>query len=328
MKFYYRYSFIVSLFFIFSCSASVSIEDKKNKNNKVPGFKGFAQRVLPWGKTGYAEQNNLDSEYMNESEMEVEQLYGLHSKQGAELSSHQRDIDFLNSKIDSIGSDVSLIMNMLKNMQNDMNISKDKSDTTSVNVVSEMAQMQMKVKLNKDRVDKYTMFFDSVRFDMNQKYVILDNEVSTLRKALVEYMSSNSDDFETSDTPKLSDSEYRKLYSEYYRFYINEDYENSIEGFKDLLKADKTHDLSENCQYWMGEAYFAKGEYDIALENFKKVFNFPNEKKEDDAQLKIGICYIKLGDNSKAKKELQNYIDQYPRGEFVSKAKSYLTQLD
>ena len=324
MKFYIKNIAIFFLFLCMGCSA-LSSKDKEVNREKNPGFKGFAQRVLPWGNTGYTE---INEEEMNEDEVEVEQLYGLHNKQGAELSSHQKDIDFLNSKIDSIGSDVSMIMSMLKSMQENLNGSDSNPDTTSVDVVSEMAQMQMKVKLNKDRVDKYTMFFDSVRFDMNQKYVILDNEVSTLRKALVEYMSSNDQDYTKSATPKISDQEYRKLYSQYYRYFINEEYDNSIRGFQDLLMSDKTHDLSENCQYWMGEAYFAKGDYDVALETFKRVFNFPNEKKEDDAQLKIGICYIKIGDNSKAKKELQNYIDQYPRGEFVSKAKSYLTQLD
>ena len=324
MKFYIKNIAIFFLFLCMGCSA-LSSKNKEVNREKNPGFKGFAQRVLPWGNTGYTE---INEEEMNEGEVEVEQLYGLHNKQGAELSSHQKDIDFLNSKIDSIGSDVSMIMSMLKSMQENLNGSDSTPDTTSVDVVSEMAQMQMKVKLNKDRVDKYTMFFDSVRFDMNQKYVILDNEVSTLRKALVEYMSSNDQDYTKSATPKISDQEYRKLYSQYYRYFINEEYDNSIRGFQDLLMSDKTHDLSENCQYWMGEAYFAKGDYDVALETFKRVFNFPNEKKEDDAQLKIGICYIKIGDNSKAKKELQNYIDQYPRGEFVSKAKSYLTQLD
>jgi len=324
MRFYIKNIVISLLFFCIGCSA-LTAKDKDVNREKNPGFKGFVQRSLPWGNSGYEEINQED---MNEDEVEVEQLYGLHNKQGAELSSHQKDIDFLNSKIDSIGSDVSMIMSMLKTMQEDLNGSDNTPDTTSVDVVSEMAQMQMKVKLNKDRVDKYTMFFDSVRFDMNQKYVILDNEVSTLRKALVEYMSSSDDGYSKSITPKISDQEYRKLYSQYYKYYINEEYDNSIRGLQDLLVADKTHDLSENCQYWMGEAYFAKGDYEIALETFKRVFNFPNEKKEDDAQLKIGICYIKIGDNSKAKKELQNYIDQYPRGEFVSKAKSYLTQLD
>ena len=77
------------------------------------------------------------------------------------------------------------------------------------------------VKLNKDRVDRYTMFFDSVRFDMNEKYVILDNEVSTLRKALVEYMSGNNQNFLDSDAPQISDKKYRALYSFY--FWVEKD---------------------------------------------------------------------------------------------------------
>ena len=331
MRFYIRN---VAIFFLLICigCSNVSQKDKDTNKEKNPGFKGFIQRVLPGGSSGYIdtsqELNIEEAEKMTEEEAEVDQLYGLHTKQGAELTSHREDIDFLNAKIDSIGSNVSAIMLLLKDLQQEFSESnKMSNDTTSVNVVGEMAQMQMKVRLNKERVDKYTMFFDSVRFDMNQKYVILDNEVSTLRKALVEYMSSSSD-YTTSTKPALSDEEYRKLYEKYYRFYINEKYDSSIQGFRELLDSNRQHDLSENCQYWMGEAYYAKGQYDIALDTFQKVFDFPNEKKEDDAQLKIGICYIKLDDNAKAKKELQIYIDQYPRGEFVSKAKSYLTQLD
>ncbi|MAV64456.1 MAG: hypothetical protein CMG00_04610 [Candidatus Marinimicrobia bacterium] len=282
---------------------------------------------LPWKKGA----SSPDELFEEEPQVELNQLYGLHNKQGAEIKSHKTDIDYLESKIDSIGSDVLFIKEVLKNLQDQMKINKTsigKEDTTDVNVVGEMAQLQMKVKLNKERVDRYTMFFDSVRFDMNERYVILDNEVSTLRKSLIEYISGSDASFDDVPVKKISDQEFREKYSKYYKNYINEDYDMSIRGFKELLSSNKSHDLSENCQYWMGEAYFAKGQYDIALSEFKKVFGFPNEKKEDDAQLKIGICYIKLEDNAKAKKELQNYIDQYPQGEFVAKAKSYLLQLD
>tara|TARA_Y100000590_G_scaffold260698_1_gene292768 strand:+ start:105 stop:1004 length:900 start_codon:yes stop_codon:yes gene_type:complete len=282
---------------------------------------------LPWKK----EVQDSEATFDEEPNVEIEQLYGLHNKQGAEIVSHKTDIDYLESKIDSIGSDVAFIKDVLNNLQDQMrkNQSTDNAseDTTEVSVVSEMAQLQMKVKLNKDRVDRYTMFFDSVRFDMNQRYVILDNEVSTLRKSLVEYISANDQDLNTT-VKKISDQEFRNRYSKYYKNYINEDYDMSIRGFKELLASNKSHDLSENCQYWMGEAYFATGQYDVALAEFKKVFGYPNEKKEDDAQLKIGICYIKLENNDRAKKELQNYIDQYPQGEFIDKAKSYLLQLD
>ena len=265
----------------------------------------------------------------------MDQLYGLHNKQSAEITSHKQDIEYLESKIDSLGLQVANDMQSIRNMimdltstviENDKQRKIDKmADTTKS--IDAITQLNTKVKLNKERVDQYTMFFDSVRFDMNQRYVILDNEVSTLKKALIEYISG-ADIVPEEAIPEVTDQEFRKRYSKYYKHYINEDYDLSIVGFKELLAIDRNHELSENCQYWMGEAYFAKGEYAIALKSFYDVFAYPLEKKEDDAQLKIGICYIKLDDNIRAKKELQNYVDQYPQGEFVSKAKSYLSQLD
>ena len=290
----------------------------------------FGCSRLPW------KDEVIEEESFEQEEVEVEQLYGLHSMQGAEIKAQSNNIDYLESKIDSISLDVASIMELLKNLQNQISNTQEtlidnqaaSNDTSDINVVGDMAQLQMKVKLNKDRVDRYTMYFDSVRFDMNQRYVVLDNEVSTMKKALIEYMSSSNEDFLDSGIPEMSDQEFRERYAKYYKSYINEDYDLSIRGFQELLMSNKKHELSENCQYWMGESYFAKGEYDVALDAFYKVFDYPNEKKEDDAQLKIGICYIKLEDTIRAKKELQKYIDQFPMGEFVSKAKSYLRQLD
>jgi len=295
---------------------------------------------LPWKEEASSDKspnNNLlgSDEILIEEETvaNVDQLYGLHNKQTAEINSHKQDIDYLESKIDSLGLQVSsdiqsirsMIMDLTSVIEGDNRNNYKTADTTKS--IDAVTQLNMKVKLNKDRVEQYTMFFDSVRFDMNQRYVILDNEVSTLKKALIEYISS-SDAGDIEPIPQVSDQEFRERYSKYYKHYINEDYDLAIAGFNELLAINRNHDLSENCQYWMGEAYFAKGDYSIALKTFYDVFAFPNEKKEDDSQLKIGICYIKLNDNIRAKKELQNYVDQYPQGEFVSKAKSYLSQLD
>ena len=133
---------------------------------------------LPWKNDDNKTQNNVSQGDNLADSPQVDQLYGLHTKQGAEINSHKKDIDYLEAKIDSIGSNVSTIMTLLKDLQQQFNDSNQFSnDTTAVHVIGEMAQLQMKVKLNKDRVDRYTMFFDSVRFDMNEKYVILDNEV-------------------------------------------------------------------------------------------------------------------------------------------------------
>ena len=297
---------------------------------------------LPWKEESSPEKsmsNNLiDSDEIlieEETIANVDQLYGLHNKQTAEINSHKKDIDYLESKIDSLGLQVSNDMQSIRSMIMDLTSTVIESDNQrkidkaadTTKSIDAFTQLNMKVRLNKDRVEQYTMFFDSVRFDMNQRYVILDNEVSTLKKALIEYISS-SDTSAPESVPEVSDQEFRDRYSKYYKHYINEDYDLAIAGFNELLAINRNHDLSENCQYWMGEAYFAKGDYAVALKTFYDVFAFPNEKKEDDSQLKIGICYIKLNDNVRAKKELQNYVDQYPQGEFVSKARSYLGQLD
>ena len=130
---------------------------------------------LPWkGNDGDKQGNtnkssDISDKDFDRDDVQVDQLYGLHTKQGAQIDSHKKDIQFLESKIDSIGSDVAMIMNLLKDMQQKFDDSGSFSnDTTAVKVVGEMAQLQMKVKLNKDRVDRYTMFFDCVRFDMNE----------------------------------------------------------------------------------------------------------------------------------------------------------------
>ena len=159
---------------------------------------------LPWKEEASNDKspnNNLlgSDEILIEEETvaNVDQLYGLHNKQTAEINSHKQDIDYLESKIDSLGLQVSsdiqsirsMIMDLTSVIEGDNRNNYKTADTTKS--IDAVTQLNMKVKLNKDRVEQYTMFFDSVRFDMNQRYVILDNEVSTLKKALIEYISSS-----------------------------------------------------------------------------------------------------------------------------------------
>ena len=88
----------IAIFLLLTCVACYSVsKDDPPVREKSPGFKGFMQRILPWGNTGYIDANQ-ESQEMNDEEVEVEQLYGLHNKQGAELNSHKKDINFLDLK--------------------------------------------------------------------------------------------------------------------------------------------------------------------------------------------------------------------------------------
>jgi TolA-binding protein len=68
--------------------------------------------------------------------------------------------------------------------------------------------------------------------------------------------------------------------------------------------------------------------YRQAIIAFEKVFSFPKSNKDEDSQLKLGLCYLRLDDKERAKIELQKFIDSYPSSEHVSIAKRWIEAFD
>ncbi len=117
--------------------------------------------------------------------------------------------------------------------------------------------------------------------------------------------------------------DYQNALSEYY----NRNYKLAIQLFEELLARYPNTSLSDNCRYWIGESYYALGNYNQAIIEFTKVFSFANSNKMDDAQLKLGLCYLRLGDRERARQEFERLISDYPNSEYISKAQQYLSKL-
>ncbi len=116
-------------------------------------------------------------------------------------------------------------------------------------------------------------------------------------------------------------------YEDALRSYYAREYDEAIEKFTVLLQENPTHRLASNCQYWIGEAYFGLGDYVAAREAFDKVLAFDFSYKKDDATLMIGRCYMKLGDNERARSSMEALLRDYPDSEYAPKAQSYLRRL-
>src|SRR5690606_19413745 len=66
----------------------------------------------------------------------------------------------------------------------------------------------------------------------------------------------------------------------------------AIDGFRALVAAHPRHDLADNAQYWLGEAFYDQRRYRDALIEFRKVVdNHSRGNKVPDALLKIGYCH-------------------------------------
>ena len=126
--------------------------------------------------------------------------------------------------------------------------------------------------------------------------------------------------------PQITDKEYTAKYIESLSHYQNAEWDKSLSGFSFLLQANKNHDLADNCQYWIGEVYYALNDYERSIMEFEKVFSFLGTNKDDDSQFKIGLCYMNLGKIDNAIIEFNKLLNTYPNSEYYMRSKDYINQ--
>jgi len=165
--------------------------------------------------------------------------------------------------------------------------------------------------------------------DLQSRQNQLDNQTQILQDQ-IENQENQIATLQQNSSPSgsaQSQSAFSRQYQEALQTYRSRQYRAAIQKFEGLLKQNAKHSLSDNAQYWIGESYYGLGNYQKAIMSFEKVFTFSNSNKDDAAQLKLGLCYMKLNDQAKAREELQKLINNYPSSESVSLARRLLSQI-
>lgn len=103
------------------------------------------------------------------------------------------------------------------------------------------------------------------------------------------------------------------LYAIGYNNTVEKRFDEAITALNSFLSIYPEHKLASNAQYWLGEVYYAKGDYERAILEFDKVVkNYPKADKSASAMLKEGYSFEKIGSTKEAKVLLQNVIDKFP----------------
>jgi tol-pal system protein YbgF len=194
----------------------------------------------------------------------------------------------------------------------------DRINMTQPEPVSPEKQKELENKVS--QLEKQVRQKDLTIADLNSKIAIQAEELSS--KPKTSYPSSST----TTIVSDISMEEYESRYEEARSEFENRNYQSAISLFESLMSASTSHSLSDNAQYWIGECHYALRQYDAAIIDFEKVFTFPKSNKLDDAQYKLGLCYIRKGDTVKAKEELNRLINSYPKSEYISKAENLLAK--
>lgn len=175
-----------------------------------------------------------------------------------------------------------------------------------------------------EEIEGKIAFNDSLTYDIKSQLFLMDSRMKDIEKKIENVTAGVQ---LAGKQKKLSPQEYKKMYSKALSLYRTRKYRAAIKIFESLIKDNPYNNLADNSQYWIAESYYGMGKYRRAIIEFEKVFTFNNTNKADSAQLKLGLCYLMLGDVKRARDEFQRFIEYYSDSEYLSKAKKYLEQL-
>lgn len=120
---------------------------------------------------------------------------------------------------------------------------------------------------------------------------------------------------------------FEDAYNSALEYFYRRDFDRAIDHFQSLIEKNSRNALADNCQYWIGESRFAQGKYYQAIAEFTKVFAFEDGDKQDDAQLMLGMAFMKLGDINSARVEFDWLVSCYSSSEYGKRAGAFLSQI-
>jgi tol-pal system protein YbgF len=95
-----------------------------------------------------------------------------------------------------------------------------------------------------------------------------------------------------------------------------------------VFEADPSGELADNALYWIGETYFAAGDYPSAMRAYERVTKeYPEQNKAPDAMFKIGLTFEKTGDLGMARKTFDEIVRRYPYSTAASSSKLELKRV-
>ena len=111
-----------------------------------------------------------------------------------------------------------------------------------------------------------------------------------------------------------------QVYHDAFKKLQDGDYAGAERGFKAFLQSNPKHALAGNAQYWLGETYYARRDYQNAVTAFAEGYkNYKTSAKGPDNLLKLGVTLTALGRKSDACTVFAKFSQDYPKATDLQK---------
>lgn len=121
-------------------------------------------------------------------------------------------------------------------------------------------------------------------------------------------------------TPAAGAANADQLYDEAIKKLQEGDFAAAERGFKTFIQRNPQNRLAGNAQYWLGETYYARRDYNSALTAFAEGYKvYKTSPKGPDNLLKLGITMSVLGRKPDACAVFARFSQDYPRATDLQK---------
>jgi tol-pal system protein YbgF len=115
------------------------------------------------------------------------------------------------------------------------------------------------------------------------------------------------------------------MYKVAYEAFQRGDNEGARKKFEAFLKQYPNTELSGHAQFWIGETYYLKKDFEKAILEYEKaITKYPEGSKVPAALFKQGLAFLELGDKANARNLFKRVVERYPRSEQAEMAKKKL----
>lgn len=184
-----------------------------------------------------------------------------------------------------------------------------------------------------ERVDRMSTEFQQVRENLSdvlsrlgkleQRMVDLSNEFRTLGQPAPPPPGSGPAAF--GGAPPLPAEQ---LYENARRDTMGGKSDLALQQFAEYLRYYGNTENAPNAQYWIGQIYYDKGDFEAALKNFDLLLdNYPDSRKAPDALYMKGQSLLKLSRRADAARSFRELYTSYPKHELAAKGCSELKRM-
>lgn len=107
----------------------------------------------------------------------------------------------------------------------------------------------------------------------------------------------------------------------------DQQYDKAIQQFRTFQRKNPTSEMADDAQYWIGESYFTRRDYNRAILEFNDVLKYRKGDKVSAALLRQSQAFVEIGDKTDARLILQKLINDYPNSRQAKEARERLQSL-